>query len=287
MANIRLEPPEPFDFKTPDEWEKWKRRFEQFRVASGLSVEPGERQVCTLLYCLGEGAENVLSSMNVTAEERGSYVAVLKKFNDFFQVRKNIIFERARFNRRVQSAGESVELFISDLYSLAANCEYGALKDEMIRDRLVVGLLDCALSERLQLDPELTLEKAKRAARQKEAVKEQQQSLKSDLKTPGTTDVDAVGQRGGEQVRGPSTHSTVNLPKMGRTRCGNCGRGPHTRENCPARRVACHSCGKQGHFSAHCRSREVLALSAPGFEEDVQLAGPVFLGTLGNEGTDS
>lgn len=106
MANIRLEPPEPFDFKTPDEWEKWKRRFEQFRVASGLSVEPGERQVCTLLYCLGEGAENVLSSMNVTAEERGSYVAVLKKFNDFFQVRKNIIFERARFNRRVQSAGE-------------------------------------------------------------------------------------------------------------------------------------------------------------------------------------
>lgn len=203
MANIRLEPPEPFDFKTPDEWEKWKRRFEQFRVASGLSVEPGERQVCTLLYCLGEGAENVLSSMNVTAEERGSYVAVLKKFNDFFQVRKNIIFERARFNRRVQSAGESVELFISDLYSLAANCEYGALKDEMIRDRLVVGLLDCALSERLQLDPELTLEKAKRAARQKEAVKEQQQSLKSDLKTPGTTDVDAVGQRGGRTSERP------------------------------------------------------------------------------------
>ena len=74
-------------------------------------------------------------------------------------------------------------------YSLAENCEYGAMKDEMIRDRLVVGLLDCALSERLQLDPELTLEKAKRAARQKEAVQEQQQSLRSDLKVPGTTDV--------------------------------------------------------------------------------------------------
>ena len=84
MANIRLEPPEPFDFKTPDEWEKWRRRFEQFRVASGLSGESGERQVCTLLYCLGEEAENVLSSMNATVEERGSYVAVLKKFNDFF-----------------------------------------------------------------------------------------------------------------------------------------------------------------------------------------------------------
>ena len=287
MANIRLEPPEPFDFKTPDEWEKWRRRFEQFRVASGLSGESGERQVCTLLYCLGEEAENVLSSMNVTAEERGSYVAVLKKFNDFFKVRKNIIFERVRFNRRAQRDGESVEQYISDLYSLAENCEYGAMKDEMIRDRLVVGLLDCALSERLQLDPELTLEKAKRAARQKEAVQEQQQSLRSDLKVPGTTDVDVVGQQRREQVRGPNTHSTVNLPNIGRTRCGNCGRGPHTRENCPARRVACHSCGKQGHFSAHCRSKEVLALSVPGFEEDVQPAGPVFLGTLDNEGTST
>ena len=162
MANIRLEPPELFDFKTLDEWEKWRRRFKQFRVASGLS---GERQVCTLLYCLGEEAENVLSSMNITAEERGSYVAVLKKFNDFFKVQKNIIFEIAHFNRRAQRDGESVEQYISDLYSLAENCEYGAMKDEMIRDRLVVGLLDCALSERLQLDPELTLEKAKRAAR--------------------------------------------------------------------------------------------------------------------------
>lgn len=155
----------------------------------------------------------------------------------------------------------------------------------MIRDRLVVGLLDCTLSERLQLDPELILEKAKRAARQKEAVKEQQQSLKSDLKAPGTTDVDAVGQQQREKVRGPNAHSRVNLPNMGRTRCGNCGRGPHTRENCPARHVACHSCGKQDHFSAHCRSREVLALSAPGLEEVVDLAGPVFLGTLDNEGT--
>ena len=68
MANIRLEPPVPL---TLDEWEKWRRRFEQCHVASGLSGELGERQLCTFLYCLWEEAENVLSSMNVTAEERG------------------------------------------------------------------------------------------------------------------------------------------------------------------------------------------------------------------------
>lgn len=47
----------------------------------------------------------------------------------------------------------------------------------MIRDRLVVGILDKKLSEHLQLDPDLTLEVAKKKIRQREAVQEQQQVL--------------------------------------------------------------------------------------------------------------
>ena len=44
----------------------------------------------------------------------------------------------------------------------------------MIRDRIVVGLRDATLSEKLQMDPDLTLDKAVVAARQREAVKTQQ-----------------------------------------------------------------------------------------------------------------
>ena len=40
------------------------------------------------------------------------------------------------------------------------HCEYGALQDEMVKDRLVVGLRDSKLSEKLQLDPSLTLDAA-------------------------------------------------------------------------------------------------------------------------------
>ena len=64
------------------------------------------------------------------------------------------------------------------LYDLAANCEYGEMMSEMIRDRLVVGIRDSGLSERLQLKADLTLEDAKKAVRQREAVQEQQQELK-------------------------------------------------------------------------------------------------------------
>ena len=53
----------------------------------------------------------------------------------------------------------------------------------MIRDRLVVGIRDGAFSERLKLNANLTLDKAKLAIRQKEAVHKQQDFLKGDSKS--------------------------------------------------------------------------------------------------------
>ena len=54
MASISLQSPSLFDFKTPDEWPCWKQRFEQFRLASDLADESDDRQVSTLLYCMGK-----------------------------------------------------------------------------------------------------------------------------------------------------------------------------------------------------------------------------------------
>ena len=138
---------------------------------------------------MGEDAEDTLTSTNMSEDDRKSYATVLTKFDAFFQVRRNTIFERARFNRHSQSEGESVEQFITSLYSLAENCDFAAMKEEMIRDRIVVGIRDSSLSERMQIDEDLTLEKAKKMVRQREAVHEQQEILKcgqGDVKTVDT-----------------------------------------------------------------------------------------------------
>ena len=63
------------------------------------------------------------------------------KFDKYFKVRRNTIFERARFNRRSQQEGESAEQYITKLYELIEFCEYGEL-EEMLHDRLVVGIQD-------------------------------------------------------------------------------------------------------------------------------------------------
>ena len=235
MAQLHLSPPEPFNFKNPEEWLKWKRRFEQFCIASGLEQEDEKREVSTLLYCLGEESQAILDSTGVPSEEAmTSYDGIIETFESFFKVRKNVIFERARFNRCNQAPGETSEQYIMELYKLAKDCECGAMKEEMIRDRLVVGIRDTVLSEQLQLDPKLTLESAKKAVHQREALKEQQQTLNKDEQ--GTRAHVAV-----DQVRGGKRFSKIKEPRSGREKaksrnaeCSRCGKG-HQKHKCPAK----------------------------------------------------
>lgn len=62
--NIKIEPPTAFDFHTPSEWKKWIRRFERFRVASGLVDRNEKEQVNLLIYSMGEKADDFLVASN-------------------------------------------------------------------------------------------------------------------------------------------------------------------------------------------------------------------------------
>ena len=60
---------------------------------------------------------------------------VLKSFG----VCRNTIFERVKFYLRKQEEGESVDQFITSLYTLAEHCDYCAFKKVFIWD--IAGLL--------------------------------------------------------------------------------------------------------------------------------------------------
>ena len=131
LAQLQLKPLDPFNFRTQDDWPHWRRRYEQFHIASGLADADNVKQVNTLLYCIGEEAESVLSSTGITADEKKRYKTVIDKF-EFFMVRRSVIFERARFNQRNQKEGETAENYTTELYKLAEHCNFGEMQDEMI-----------------------------------------------------------------------------------------------------------------------------------------------------------
>ena len=170
MATVQypVSPPGSFNFSQPQEWPKWIRRFERFRIAAELAAKDEEAQVNMLIYTMGDEADDILRSFKLSDTDVKKYSVVKEKFEDHFIKKRNVIYERARFNSRKQEKGEPVDSFITDLHALAEHCDYKDLHDEMIRDRIVVGLRDAALSEKLQLDSKLTLEKAVTTARQAE-----------------------------------------------------------------------------------------------------------------------
>ena len=95
---MNLQPPTPFSFVNSEEWPKWKLRFEQYRHASGLVEKDEQRQVSTLLYCLGEEAEEVLNTTRISDDNRKKYQKIIREFDKYFRVKKNMIYEHARFN---------------------------------------------------------------------------------------------------------------------------------------------------------------------------------------------
>lgn len=160
--------PAEFNFEKSEEWPMWLKRFERYISVANLKERQESEKVDVLLYTMGEKAKEILDQIMPGTNNSATLKMVTDKFTEYFSPKKNTVFERYKFNSRRQQVGESVDSFVTALYSLAESCEYGTLKEELIRDRIVIGVREVRTSERLQLTTDLTLEKALNIARQAE-----------------------------------------------------------------------------------------------------------------------
>ncbi|XP_063063818.1 uncharacterized protein K02A2.6-like [Engraulis encrasicolus] len=251
----KFNPPINFSFDKPAEWPDWKQRFVRYRTATKLADEDGAVQVSSLIYAMGSQAENVFRSFTFVGEgeDENDFDCVLGKFDDYFVPRRNVIHERACFHQRVQRAGEKAETFIRALYELAEHCDFGANREENIRDRIVVGILDKEVSKQLQLMQNLNLAVAIETVRQSEEVTSHvsMQGAEAGLVHEVTNKFKKNLKFGERKQKGGNN---------GGGKCGKCGKMRHSREeNCPARDSTCNSCNKVGHWSRVCKSRRVVS----------------------------
>lgn len=163
-SGYNLPPPEPLeihDANAADKWKKFKRAWQNYAIAIEVNKKSEQVQVATLLTVIGEEAREVFATFTWEAEDDQNKIGiVLDKFGAYCQPRKNIPFERYRFNRRAQEPGESYDQYRTALRLLSEGCEFGAITpNEMLRDRLVFGIQDDKVRERLLRETNLTLEK--------------------------------------------------------------------------------------------------------------------------------
>ena len=172
MDGLRRPGPMCFDSNKAENWRVFKMEYEIYMEAC-YSTKSEKSKCMMLLNLAGRDAIELERSFVYTpgvpdengdmtpGESREDLQCLLSKFDEICEPRRNTIMERHAFNMRFQrrrgekvngeilDAVEDTQRYIADLKTLAATCEFGELKDEFIRDRIVCGIINDKV--RLQL----------------------------------------------------------------------------------------------------------------------------------------
>lgn len=144
--------------------------------------------------------------------------------------------QRFTFNARRQHEGESVADFVAFLRQLAEHCEFGTALEDMLRDRIVCGILNARVQRRLLAEPKLTLNKAVEVAQTAELAEKGARLLQQQVDSkPEVEEVQKV------------TKDTRQVYKP----CYHCGR-LHESSTCPCKTWFCKACGKKGDTLPKC-----------------------------------
>ena len=122
-----------------------------------------------------------------------------------------------KFYRRDQKESESTADYVAAIKKAAKNCDFGATLDEMLRDRIVCGLVNTHIQQQLLEKDDLTLKSAADLATSIELTSKQAATLQ------------------------PTTQQDVK--KLSTSRKG---------KDFP-KKVMCWCCGKGGRFPQNCR----------------------------------
>ena len=265
-------------------WKDFRNELDIYFLASGQNNVEDQRKIALLLYQMGRQFTKVFENeLVLTNDERKNYQTVCDKFTAYFEPKKLTRSYVSKFQRRVQSANESVSDFITALREIAKLCDFGDKEDDLMCVQISNGVRDETLKKKLW-DESLTLKQIIEKCQTHEM---REEMFSPSHSSTSTTNVNVVrrgrsrgrGQRyfqhyeqpqnrrgrgrgpQRDQHRGPHRGSQHGPPRGGsrganqsapmRGACGKCGRS-HPPRQCPAYGKRCNKCGITGHFASMC-----------------------------------
>ena len=255
----RAKAPDAYDFGSND-WSRWQQRFNIFIEAAEDTNKTEKTKIYKLLNCIGADGVDVYNTFNIDIES-ASLDAVLKKFEDHCNPRKNEVFQRYLFWERKQVENEPIDTFIIDLKRLAKRCNFKDQHDQMVRDKIVFGCNDPRVKERLLREDDLDLKRAREICLAAESSQKQMQLLKG------------------------ATSEVHTIKRSTKRKCGYCGM-EHAPRKCPAYGKSCKKCGRLNHFQSVCRSSrsEDKPVHEVQQSQDEQKVNEFFINTILSQG---
>ncbi len=223
-------------------WKAWKEEF-QLYIDLTLTEALEGTMVKLFYYLVGETGrelcENVLGSS--TAER--TVQQLLDAFDQHCNPKQNETVETYCFFMRNHGTDEGFDKYVTELKMLASTCNFGDIKDSLIRERIVCGKNSPSLRERLQREDNLMLQKCVQICRATELSRENSKTIEG----RSVEELNAVKQ--------VPTHKTVKDDEQKAVViCKFCGK-THERDKwkCLAYGKTCRKCGGANHFAAVCK----------------------------------
>jgi len=100
-TSVSLPPPEPLQLQqgnTTQKWKKFKQKWSNYEIATGVAKKDEPTHVATLLTVIGKEAVNVYNTF--IWDDKGNELKIekaLEKFESFCNPRKNTTYERCLF----------------------------------------------------------------------------------------------------------------------------------------------------------------------------------------------
>lgn len=280
-----MKPPQPLSFEgnVKENWNNWKQRFHLYLAATGLDSKPQARQVAICLHVIGEEALEKYNTFELSAEQRGKLEDVLKAFENYCLPKDNESVNRHMFFTRTQQPSENFMTFLTDLKKLSGCCEFGEIKDSLIRDRIICGINDSELKNRLLREGNLTLEKCVSMCKTEELARSQVKAIEEEVKVEAvmtSTSRECTRRQTEREQLGATSNQAINFQQQ--RKCTKCNRY-HKFRQCPAFGKRCNKCQLFNHFAQVCKTKNVNHIQNQENDKVSDDMEPLYIGMIGTE----
>ena len=140
---LTAKPPAPLNVEDRahrgENWRRFERDWKISEQAAKVSIETPEVRVASLLNIIGHDALDMYDTFDWGdyPEHKDNIEKVLEQSRNRLVPESNETFERYKFFKQNQEPEETITAYVTAVMKLADSCNFGALKNNHIRDSLV------------------------------------------------------------------------------------------------------------------------------------------------------